>query len=79
MAMLVFCNQGDAKAEINVLLSHLKDLYADKMLKGNVVILCTILCYCVWTHLFSNFQRVTGKMISTDYGYREWIRVHRSL
>jgi len=33
IAMLVFCNQGDAKAEINVLLSHLKDLYADKMLK----------------------------------------------
>ena len=37
MAMLVFCNQGDAKAEINVLLSHLKDLYADKMLKGKIV------------------------------------------
>ena len=47
MAMLVFCNQGDAKAEINVLLSHLKDLYADKMLKGNVVMLCIMLWYCV--------------------------------
>jgi len=33
MALLVFCNQGDAKAEINVLLSHLQELYADMILK----------------------------------------------